>query len=711
MSARKNILLISLDDAFSYWKYRSKFGAELHTPNLDRICAVSTAFQSAYCQVPVCGPSRSSFMSGLTPHQLGIFDNYTNVFDVLRPEQMWSYRLKQEGYYCSNAGKVHHRFKPLPPEIHNVLYSHPAENINIGPGKNAKVKNYGGLMKGHGTIDPHYDDRYYDAQSANSAIRFLQNYDRSDPFYREVGFYHPHSPYKTPARFKDMYDEASFLQPEAWTNPQDTNAFADQFMAENLENSDINLWRKSVRNYFSAFSHVDEHLGRVWDALKASDHADDTVVMLLADHGYHPGDKNRFRKYTLYEEAAGVPIIVHDPSAPVPREITDPVAVLDIGPTVLDYADCPAMQHCAGTSLRPQVEGADVRGRAVPTFFFGSASIRKGDYRYIRYLDGSCQLFNIANDLWQMKDLSDSDPLCGDMHKALIETCRDYGLEILDVAGTDPAPNTYCAVSQGLLPPKALTGMGAISVGSLSNQDTSPEFRKQFAILRENGTLGLPDGIRGLYLAADAKIGIDYFGVAGNDQGNLINFIGGHARFLLDIACGSGDDTILGHLDQMRVRLNDGSNTVTTGHTGAEIHAGAGRDKIVTADGQNRIFGGSGDLDVIAGQGHDVIITGSGQNRILCQDGTTEVIIAAGQSRIEINGGTLKLTFKRTGLPQVVVGLEDGEVDLSDWEVLGPVAVTPQSNGDACVSAGHEHVRFVATKSDVVKSAIMAGEI
>ena len=122
MTDRKNILLISLDDAFSYWKYRSAFGAELQTPNLDRICAESTAFQSAYCQVPVCGPSRSSFMSALTPHELGIFDNYTNVFDVLRPEQMWSYRLKQEGYYCSNAGKVHHRFKPLPADIHNVLY-------------------------------------------------------------------------------------------------------------------------------------------------------------------------------------------------------------------------------------------------------------------------------------------------------------------------------------------------------------------------------------------------------------------------------------------------------------------------------------------------------------------------------------------------------------------------------------------------------------
>ncbi|MEL6807846.1 MAG: sulfatase-like hydrolase/transferase [Pseudomonadota bacterium] len=710
MSTRKNILLISLDDAFSYWKYASAFGAELKTPNLDRICAQSSAFRSAYCQVPVCGPSRSSFMSGLTPHQLGIFDNYTNVFDVLRPEQMWSYRLKQDGYYCSNAGKVHHRFKPLPDHVHNVLYSHAPEHLNIGPGKNAKIKNYGGLMKGHGTTDPAYDDRYYDAQSAASAVKFLTDYNRAAPFYREVGFYHPHSPYKTPARFKDMYDEASFLQPDAWT-AHDKNAFADQFMAENMDNSDINLWRKSVRNYFSAFSHVDEHLGRVWDALKASRHADNTVVILLSDHGYHPGDKNRFRKYTLYEEAAGVPIIIHDPTTPEAREITDPVALLDIGPTVLDYADCAPIQHAVGTSLRPQVDGTDVLDRAVPTFFFGSASIRKGRYRYTRYQDGSIQLFNLEDDPWQLRDLSKSDPRAAKLHRLLIETCRDYGLEIIDATSLTPAPNVYTSVTKGALPPDTLTGQGAITAGNLTNHDTSPGFRKQFATLSENGTIGLPDGVRALYLAADYKTGADYYGVTGNDRGNTINFVGGHNRCLLDINCGAGDDTILGYLDQMRARLNSGDNTVHTGHTGAEIHAGAGHDRIETADGQNQIIGGTGDMEVITGQGHDVVTTQAGQNRILCTNGTTEIIVKGGQNRIEITGGDITVRMHRTGLPQTILGLQDGYIDLSDWDILGPVSVTLQPNGDTHARAGGEFIRFVATKPDIVKSAIMAGPL
>ena len=708
MTDRKNILLISLDDAFSYWKYRSAFGVELQTPNLDRICAQSTAFESAYCQVPVCGPSRSSFMSALTPHELGIFDNYTNVFDVLRPEQMWSYRLKQEGFYCSNAGKVHHRFKPLPDDIHNVLYSHPPEALTIGPGKNAEAKNFGGLMKGQGTTDPKQDAKYYDAQSARSATDFLEGYDRDAPFYREVGFYHPHSPYRTPVRFKEMYDEAAFQQPEAWKQPHDRNAYADLFMQENLDSSNIELWRKSLRNYFSAFSHVDHHIGVVWDALKASKHAQNTVVVILADHGYHVGDKNRFRKLTLFEEAAGVPIIIHDPSAPTPRTVTEPVALLDVGPTVLDYADCPPIFACAGTSLRPQVEGKVVEDRAVPTFFFGSAAIRKGDYRYIQYQDGSRQLFNIKNDLWQINNIAETDPNCAGMHDALISTCRAYGLEVLDKAGHLPGPNAYCSVTQGMLPPDSLTGQGTISTGSLTAKDPSPEFRKHFAILKENGTIGMPDGIRSVYLASDYYFGVDYFGISGNDRGNLINFVGGHARFLLDIDCGAGDDTIIGHLDQMRARLNAGNNRVITGHTGSEVFAGTGFDRIETADGDNLITGGSGDMHVVTGKGRDRVTAGSGRNHILCTDGTTEVVLGQGQTLVEIRGGDVTLTIGRTGLPQTVRGFTAGRIDLTDWAPLGPVHIVTTRNGDTTLSAGTELIRFVETPAKVIRPAIIS---
>jgi len=153
MTNRKNIIFIGLDDAFSFWRFRDAFGARLQTPNLDRICARSTAFTSAYCQIAICGPSCASMMSGLSPYETGVFDNYTSVFDVLRPEQFWQHRIKQAGYYCSTAGKIHHMFKPLPPKDHDALYSHPAARVHFGPAKDTPSVNFGGYGNGIGTTE------------------------------------------------------------------------------------------------------------------------------------------------------------------------------------------------------------------------------------------------------------------------------------------------------------------------------------------------------------------------------------------------------------------------------------------------------------------------------------------------------------------------------------------------------------------------------
>ncbi|WP_223425113.1 sulfatase-like hydrolase/transferase [Tateyamaria pelophila] len=120
---QKNVILISLDDAISYWHYKNVFGAELIIPNLDRICEQAIAFTSAYCQSPLCGPSRASFMFAKPPHHTGIFGNKRDVFTKVPPTEIWSYKLKQNGYYCSSGGKVHHGYKPLSPDVHEILYT------------------------------------------------------------------------------------------------------------------------------------------------------------------------------------------------------------------------------------------------------------------------------------------------------------------------------------------------------------------------------------------------------------------------------------------------------------------------------------------------------------------------------------------------------------------------------------------------------------
>lgn len=437
-SGRRNILLVSFDDAVAFWRYKSVFGEALQTPNLDRICAQSTAFHAAYCQAPVCAPSRASFLTGKTPHQLGVFGHDAKVFDKVAPQDMWPYLLKQNGYFCSSGGKVHHGFRPLPPDIHEVLYSDAPKHFRIDwrlPADRAQKK-YGGSQGGTATTDPADDGKYHDAHAANSAIDFLQTYAGDQPFYREVGFYGPHSPFITPARFKDMYNKGKIKRPRAWAAGYDTNAYADEHMPENTPNRNRIWWRNSVRNYFSALSHADYHLGRVWDALQASPFAQDTVVVILSDHGFHLGEKNRFRKMTLWEQVAAVPLIIHDPHRPQAREIADPVALIDVGPTVLDYAAVPGLDDSVGQSLRPLVEGQTAAQRAIPTVYFDSATIRQGDYRIIRYADGSTQLFDLQKDWWQLKDLGPDHPAFSELYASLIACCRDYGYDIPD----GPAP-------------------------------------------------------------------------------------------------------------------------------------------------------------------------------------------------------------------------------------------------------------------------------
>tara|TARA_R110000787_G_scaffold36948_3_gene94134 strand:- start:651 stop:1973 length:1323 start_codon:yes stop_codon:yes gene_type:complete len=430
--SRKNIIIISLDDAFAFWHYKKVFGIELKTPNLDRICAQSTAFHSAYCQSPLCGPSRASFMSGKAPPQTGVYSNKEKVFQKIAPQEMWPFRLKENGYFCSSGGKVHHGFKPLGKDVHAVFYSDERKSfrIDLKLRKEFEQTANGGNGGGISTTNPKDDGYFYDAHSAASFVKFISEYDEDKPFYREVGFFSPHSPFITPKKYKEMYPIQDFHYPKEWSDGFERSAYSEAHVRKNFRTQDTRFWRKSVRNYYSAFSHGDHHLGTVWDALMNSRYADNTVVILLTDHGHHLGENNRFGKSTLWEQSALVPLIIYDPDHREQQVQTDPVALLDAGPTVLDYAGLPPLKGCAGRSLRPLVGGGTIDpDRAVPTFNTHGSAIRKGKYRFIRYIDGTTEFFDLEADWWQQRNLGSAHPDHAEMALAHEECCRMHGLE------------------------------------------------------------------------------------------------------------------------------------------------------------------------------------------------------------------------------------------------------------------------------------------
>jgi arylsulfatase A-like enzyme len=430
---RKNILLISFDDAFAFWRYRSVFGAELQIPNIDRICAQATVFHDAYCQSPLCGPSRASFLSGRTPPQSGIYSNKEKFYDRIDVETLWSFQLKKSGYFCSSGGKVHHGFRPLRKSVHRQLYSDERKtfSVDLGLPEDVAQRSTGGSGGGISSTDPEQDQTYYDYKSARSCAKFLKTYDGDEPFYREVGFFSPHSPFITPDRFKDMYPFKLFHYPPSWADGFERSAHSDKIITPNFKTRVQRHWRKSVRNYFSAVSHGDHHLGTVWDALQKSKHADNTIVVILSDHGHHLGENGRFGKSTLLEQAALVPLIIYDPDDRTARTVTSPVALLDVGPTILDYAELPLQAFCKGVSLRGAVHGGRLDpDRSVPTFNPNGSSIRKGKYRLIRYNEGTTEMYDLQNDWWQQRNLGPEHPDFAGMEAAHRACCAAHGLDL-----------------------------------------------------------------------------------------------------------------------------------------------------------------------------------------------------------------------------------------------------------------------------------------
>src|SRR5690606_8398021 len=149
----------------------SQFGLPLVAEGFDMLAARGTVFRRAYCEIAVCKPSRWAVMSGYSPFQTGIFDLGEDEWRTLAPQQLWPYRMKEAGFYCTTRGKIYHGYVPIPDEHHNVLYSHPKYRITFGPDFNSVPYNtYSGGFGNRGSTNPAHDVEYYDYKSSQHAI-------------------------------------------------------------------------------------------------------------------------------------------------------------------------------------------------------------------------------------------------------------------------------------------------------------------------------------------------------------------------------------------------------------------------------------------------------------------------------------------------------------------------------------------------------------
>ncbi len=417
--SRPNVLFIAIDDQ-NDWIGCMGGHPQVKTPSIDALAKRGTLFTNAHCQAPLCNPSRSSLLTGLRPSTTGICGLSPGIRQVERTKNHITLpqTFTSAGYFTSNNGKIYHDGSmrggeqkaeflewgtrgPMPkPEtpIANLPWSdrHPAMDWGVFPEK---------------------DEDNADWKIADSAIDALKRTPVGQPFFIAAGFRLPHVPCYASQKWFDLYPEASLkLPPVKEDDRADLPKFAD-FLHWKLPEPRLstlrkyNEWKPLVRAYLACVSFMDSQVGRLMAQLDASGHADNTIIVLWGDHGWHLGEKLITGKNTLWERSTRVPLIFAGPGVKAGQVCHRPAELLDIFPTLLALTKMPARSDLEGHSLVPQLQDAHAPREwpAITTHNQGNHAIRSEDWRYIHYADGSEELYDMKKDPNEWTNLA-SDP-------------------------------------------------------------------------------------------------------------------------------------------------------------------------------------------------------------------------------------------------------------------------------------------------------------
>ncbi len=316
-SERPNVLFIVVDDL------RCSLGCygddAVRSPNIDRLAAKGVRFDRAYCQYPVCNPSRTSFLTGLRPDHTGILENQT-PFRVKMPDVVTLPELyRQAGYHTIGLGKIFHA--GIDTQGHRVLFQDPrswADCRNFDPtptGRRGEGRNLtGGTLKWCSWLAAEGgDEDQSDGRNAAAALEALaETHDR--PFFLAVGFHKPHDPFNAPAGYFTLYppDAIALHRPPSDRTPDVPLAVPNK---ANFATFTDRERREFQRAYYAGISFTDAQVGKLLDALDRRKLWDRTIVVLVGDHGYHLGDHEWWNKVTLFEGGTRVPFIVWAPGA------------------------------------------------------------------------------------------------------------------------------------------------------------------------------------------------------------------------------------------------------------------------------------------------------------------------------------------------------------------------------------------------------------
>lgn len=426
-----NVLFIAADDMNCDL---SAFGnSQVKTPNLERLAKMGVRFDRAYCQQPLCGPSRASLMTGLRPDTL---DMHTLKHELREknPDVVTLGQLfRNNGYFSARAGKIYHYGNPSQigtdanddPETWDQRFN-PA---GIDKRQEEKITRYGkgrqnaGLGISMAWWDPvSEDEQHTDGKVASKIIDLIRR-KKGEPFFLAAGFFNPHCPYVAPKKYFDLYPLEEIEIPdleEAKTDLLDVPPMAIQRDMKHwpyyFEDITEEQARRCKQAYFACNSFVDAQVGRLLDALEENGLMEKTIIVFWSDHGYFLGEKGLWYKRKAFERSAKMPMIIAAPGLARGGATKKPVELLDLYPTLADLCGLTPPENLEGASLRPLLEdpvGASWEKPAVTQVWHSPKawgySIRTERWRYTEWLEGNAgrELYDHDSDPEEITNLAD----------------------------------------------------------------------------------------------------------------------------------------------------------------------------------------------------------------------------------------------------------------------------------------------------------------
>lgn len=467
---KPNVLFIAIDDQ-NDWIGHLGGHPMAKTPHLDALAERGTTFLNAHCNAPLCNPSRTSLLIGLRPTTTGIYglSPWFRTVPGFEDRVSLPQHFAASGYETLAVGKIFHAGSGAPGAggkgkgkskgKGNEGLAAPEEPVEFqvrGPNTGIGAKPPKKLippapMGDHPAMDwgvwpPNNDDTQKgDYQAASWAIEKIEASQPDKPFFLATGFFLPHVPCYATQKWFDLYPDDDSVLPGIKRDDRDDTPRFSWYLHWSLPEPRLkwveenHQWRNLVRSYLACTSFVDAQIGRVLEALEKKGLADNTIVVVWGDHGWHLGEKGITGKNTLWDRGTKVPLIFAGPGVKAEQRCSQPAELMDIYPTLIELAGLPARDDLEGLSLVPQLRGAATKRErpAITSHNQGNHGVRSENWRYIHYADGSEELYDMRKDPQEWTNLA-ADP-------AFAEVIAEHK-KWLPKIDLPPAPNSASRV-------------------------------------------------------------------------------------------------------------------------------------------------------------------------------------------------------------------------------------------------------------------------